>query len=144
MMKKADIRQRIPLKELLFSASRSSGPGGQNVNKVSSRIELRFKLSESAFLTDDEKKRLLEKLKNRINSDGELIIVCQTERSQLRNKEKALERFYNLLEKSLELKPPRIPTKPSKASKIERLDSKMKRSGLKKTRGKVKGSSEDS
>ena len=135
MIKRGNIRQRIPLSELLFSASRSSGPGGQNVNKVSSRIELRFKIPGSAGLTGEEKKKLMEKLKNRINSEGELIIVCQSERSQLRNKEKAIDKFYSLVLKSLAPVPPRISTKPTAASKRERLDSKKKRAAIKKSRG---------
>lgn len=142
MEKPSEIRQKIPEKELMFSASRSSGPGGQNVNKVSTRIELRFRIDESQGLTSDEKRRIKEKLKNRISSDGELIIVCQTERSQLRNKEKAIEKFYSLVEKSLRIKPPRFSTKPTPASRRERLDSKKKRSVIKQARGSLRNRSE--
>lgn len=117
--------QREQLKaELQFSASRSSGPGGQNVNKVSTKIELRFKISDCQILTEEEKNLLFSKLKNAINNKGELIIVSQTERSQLKNKETAIERFFTLLEQALTKPKKRTKTKPTLASKAERLASK--------------------
>ena len=142
MEKMSEIREKIPEKELIFSATRSSGPGGQNVNKVSSRIELRFRIDESKGLTADEKRRIKDKLRNRINIEGELIIVCQVERSQLKNREKAIEKFYNLVEKSLFIKPPRFSTKPTIASRKERLDSKKKRSVIKQSRGRLRNDSD--
>jgi len=138
----SEIRQKIPEKELIFSATRSSGPGGQNVNKVSSRVELRFRIDESKGLTPDEKSRIREKLRNRINMEGELIIVCQAERSQLKNKEKAIEKFYSMIEKSLIIIPPRFSTKPTIASKLERLESKKKRSVIKQSRGRLRNDSD--
>ena len=110
--------------EFTFSASRSGGPGGQNVNKVSSKIELRFNISESALLSDDEKETILKKLENRINNESELILVCQTERSQLANKEKVIEKFYALISKALAVQKKRKPTKPTKTSKEKRLEGK--------------------
>ena len=94
-----EIRDFSP--EFTFTASRSSGPGGQNVNKVSSRVELRFDVKGSALLTPDEKEIILLRLAKKINSEGELILVAQTDRSQLKNKEKAIEKFYAILNKAL-------------------------------------------
>ncbi len=111
-------------KELKFSASRSGGPGGQNVNKVSTKVELRFNVNESCILTEEEKEIIVAKLATRINNDGELIIVSQSERSQLANKEKAIERFYALISKALTVQKKRKPTKPSKTSKEKRLEGK--------------------
>ena len=124
-------------RELQFSASRSSGPGGQNVNKVNTRVELRFHIASSALLSEEEKIRLLEKLAKKINSEGELILVSQTERSQLKNKEKVTERFYSLLTRALTPRKKRKPTKPSPASKEERLEEKRKQAEKKKRRKRV-------
>lgn len=120
--------------EFVFSASRSSGPGGQNVNKVNSRIELRFNITDSNLLSDEEKFLLMEKLKNRINSLGELIIVSQDDRSQLKNKENAVGKFYQLLQHALTPKKMRKPTKPSIASRHRRLESKRRLSEKKQDR----------
>lgn len=116
---------KIPFeRELVFTSSRSSGPGGQHVNKVSTKVELRFHIPNSGLLNDEEKDILLIKLKNKINSEGELIIVSQDERSQLKNKEKAIEKFYDLLQKALTPPKKRKPTKPTQASKEKRLEEK--------------------
>ncbi len=116
---------KIPFeRELVFTSSRSSGPGGQHVNKVSTKVELRFHIPNSGLLNDEEKDILLIKLKNKINSEGELIIVSQDERSQLKNKEKVIEKFYELLQKALIPPKKRKPTKPSQASKEKRLEKK--------------------
>ena len=120
--------------EFQFSASRSGGPGGQNVNKVSSKVELRFNLMNSKLLDDREKQIIQEKLGGRINNDGELIMVSQSERSQLKNKEKVVERFYLLLNKALTPKKPRRPTSPTKGSKEKRLESKRIQSVIKEYR----------
>jgi ribosome-associated protein len=120
--------------ELHFSASRSSGPGGQNVNKVNTKVELRFSIPGSILLSDEEKRLILEKLKKRINSEGELILVSQAERSQLKNKEKVVEKFYTLLTRALTPRKNRKPTKPSHASKEERLESKRMQSEKKERR----------
>ncbi len=111
-------------REILFNPSRSSGPGGQHINKVSTKIELRFHIPNSELLTEEEKAILLQKLKNKINKEGELIIVSQEERSQLKNKEKALEKFYEIIEKALTPPKKRKPTKPTQASKEKRLEEK--------------------
>jgi ribosome-associated protein len=110
--------------EFTFTASRSSGPGGQNVNKVSSKIELRFNVPESNLLTEEEKEIIQTKLAAKINSEGELILVAQSERSQLMNKEKVTEKFYLLLTKALTPVKKRKPTKPSRAAREKRLEEK--------------------
>lgn len=120
--------------EFTFTASRSSGPGGQHVNKVSTKIELRFNVKESAFLTAEEKEIILSKLANKINSESELILVAQSDRSQLKNKENAIEKFYALLAKALTPVKKRKPTKPSRAAREKRLEEKRIRSEKKERR----------
>lgn len=110
--------------EFKFSASRSGGPGGQNVNKVSTKVELRIDINQSQLLTEEEKEIIRQKLGNRMTVDGELIIVSQSERSQLKNKEKAIARFYQLIEKALTPPKKRLRSKPTKASIEKRLKEK--------------------
>lgn len=117
--------------ECIFSASRSSGPGGQNVNKVNTRVQLRFEVSNSAALSEEEKAMIMLKLGNRINLNGELLLTSGSERTQLGNKQKTIERFFLLIEKTLTIQPKRIKTKPTAASKLKRLDRK-KLNSLKK------------
>lgn len=123
--------------ELQFQASRSSGAGGQNVNKVASKIELRFNVVNSQLLDEAQKALILLKLKNQINSEGELIVVSQEDRSQLRNKERVIKKFKALLLKALTVAPKRKPTKPTAAMIAERLKDKKKKSERKAQRGKV-------
>lgn len=130
-----NIRDFTP--ELKFSSSRSSGPGGQNVNKVNSRIELRFNISNSEILSDDEKVIIFNKLKNKINSDGELIITVQTDRSQLKNKQEAIEKFNVLITKALTPRKKRRSTSPTKASVEKRLKVKKKEGEIKQLRRKI-------
>jgi ribosome-associated protein len=118
------LRGRDFITEFKFSSSRSGGPGGQNVNKVSSKVELRFNVLESNLLSVEEKDIIKVKLANKINNEGELILVCQTERSQLANKEKVIDKFYTILLKALTPIKKRKPTKPSKTSKEKRLVGK--------------------
>ncbi|WP_291859810.1 alternative ribosome rescue aminoacyl-tRNA hydrolase ArfB [Marinilabilia sp.] len=121
-------------KELSFSAKRSSGAGGQNVNKVNTKVELRFSIPDSTILSNREKELLKSRLANKLTHKGELILMAETERSQLRNKVQAIKRFYTLLEWGLRPVKKRIPTKPSKASKRKRLDEKKKLSEKKSRR----------
>jgi ribosome-associated protein len=111
-------------KEIIYKASRSGGKGGQNVNKVSSKVELLFSVNDSALFTDEEKQLLNEKLQARLNKDGYIQVFCDEERSQYLNKEKALERLINLLVNALKKPKVRKPTKVSKAAKAARLDQK--------------------
>jgi len=113
-------------KELSFKAIRSSGAGGQHVNKVSSKVELSFDLTKSKGLSAVEKERLLLKLKNRLTKESLLILQCDEARSQYQNKNLVTKRFFELLKKALEVPKKRRPTKPSKSSVEKRLKSKRK------------------
>jgi ribosome-associated protein len=130
------INGRDFLPELVFSASRSSGPGGQNVNKVSTKMELRFHVNGSALLSTEEKERIIEKLCSRINKEGELRLVSQSGRTQLSNKQLVIEKFYALLTKALSKRKKRKPTRPSAASREKRLEDKRILSQKKEQRSK--------
>jgi ribosome-associated protein len=120
--------------EIAWSFSRASGPGGQNVNKVSTAAELRFDVGK-AFLPDDLKTRLGSLAGRQLTQDGILVITAQETRSQERNREIALQKLVELLRKAAHRPKRRIATKPTRASKTRRLDSKAKRSHTKKLRG---------
>lgn len=121
-------------KEVTYKTSRSGGKGGQNVNKVSSKVELLFNINGSELFTEDEKVLLSEKLQNRLNKDGFVQVICDEERSQYLNKEKAIERLVLLLTRALQKPKVRKPTKVSKAVKAARLDNKKKHSAKKENR----------
>ena len=112
-----DLQNRDFTKEIEIKASRSSGKGGQNVNKVSTKIELVFDVNNSELLSDEEKSVVQQKLSNRISKEGKLILQSQESRSQLINKEIAIKKLYELLEAALKKEKPRKATKPSKAKK---------------------------
>lgn len=121
-------------KEVNYSATKSGGPGGQNVNKVNTSVEIRFSVSGSEVLNDEQKQVIIIKLKNRINNEGELILVSRSERTQWRNKTLVTENFFELLEKALTPAKKRIKTKPTAASGRKRIENKKKQSQKKDLR----------
>lgn len=128
----------IPRAELTYRATRSGGPGGQHVNTSSSRVELAWDVGASPSLTDEQRARIQEKLANRINSEGVLLMSSSEQRSQHQNRESVTARFAELVAQALVIRKKRIRTRPSRASKEARLDEKKKRSGVKKMRGPVR------
>ena len=122
--------------EITFTASRAGGPGGQNVNKVSTRVMLLFDLAGSPSLTEEQKQRISVRLRTRVSKDGVLRVVSQKHRSQSANKEAAVERLAELLKEALVRQKPRKKTKVSRAAKERRLDEKRRRSQVKKQRSK--------
>jgi ribosome-associated protein len=128
---KADLQ-----KEVTYKTSRSGGKGGQNVNKVSSKVELLFAISQSALFTDQEKALLLTKLQSRLNKDEFLQVICEQERSQYLNKEKALEKLQLILTRALHKPKLRKVTKPSKAMIAARLANKKIQAAKKENRKK--------
>ncbi|GAA4273483.1 alternative ribosome rescue aminoacyl-tRNA hydrolase ArfB [Aquimarina gracilis] len=124
------------INELKFKAIRSSGAGGQHVNKVSSKVEVSFDVTTSKGLTEDEKLLLIQKLASRLTKSGVLVIQCSDTRSQHRNKELVLQRILDTLSANLQKPKKRIPTKPSKASINKRLEGKQKLSLKKANRKK--------
>jgi len=121
-------------KELSFKTSRSSGAGGQNVNKVETSVTVLWKVAASEFFTDEQKDLIQDKLKNRINAEGFLFLTVSESRTQLMNKNKAIEKIVEIVDKSLFIPKKRIATKPSKAKKQKRLDAKKKLSDKKENR----------
>lgn len=121
-------------RELSFKTSRSSGAGGQNVNKVETAVTVLWKVGVSVFFNDDEKALIQEKLKNRINAEGYLFLTVSESRTQLMNKNKAIEKIIDIVNKSLVIPKKRTATKPSKAQKQKRLDTKKKLSDKKENR----------
>jgi ribosome-associated protein len=126
----------IPESEIEFSAIRASGPGGQNVNKVSSAIHLRFDVRSSS-LPDAVKEKILRMRDTRISTEGVIVIKAQKFRSQEKNKLESLARLDELLQKSQHVEMPRRQTRPSKSSVRKRLEGKKKQGSVKKNRGKV-------
>ena len=124
----------IPESEVSFTASRSGGPGGQNVNKVSSKVTLAFNVPESAALSEEQKRTIMRRLATRINKEGTLLIVSQRTRSQELNRMDALNRFGELLRRALSPKRVRIRTSVPSVIKAKRLEEKKKRSGVKRER----------
>jgi ribosome-associated protein len=124
----------VPDEEVVFTTSRSGGPGGQNVNKLETRVTLRFDLAGSGVLSDEQKARLQERLATRITKDGALLVTSQKHRTQAANKEAAAERFAELIRDGLREEAPRKKTKPSRAAKARRLESKRRQSQRKRQR----------
>jgi len=121
-------------KEVSYKTSRSGGKGGQNVNKVSSKVELLFSVTDSILFTDEEKALLNEKLQSRFNKDGLIQIICDEDRSQYINKQKAIDRLINLLIHALHVPKIRKVKKVSKAAKAARVENKRIHSAKKENR----------
>jgi ribosome-associated protein len=130
---------RIDEDELVWKATRASGPGGQHINKTSTAIELRFDVRNSPALPEDVKARLEVLAGSRLTLDGVLILFSQGSRSQEMNRQDALERLVDLIRRATEKPKPRRPTKPTYSSKLKRLDSKTRRAGVKSGRAKPRG-----
>jgi ribosome-associated protein len=131
-------RVSIPLSELSFRFSRSSGPGGQHVQKSSTRVELIFDVANSPSLSDAQRARVLKRLSSHVDSLGVLRLISQSERSQWRNRQEALERLQALMREALKRRKRRKATRPTAASRERRLQQKRRRSEIKRTRGKVR------
>lgn len=121
-------------KELSFKTSRSSGAGGQNVNKVETSVTVLWNVADSTFFNDDEKSLIRIRLKNRINAEGFLFLTVSEHRTQLMNKNKAIEKIIEIVNKALIIPKKRMATKPSKVQKQKRLDTKKKLSEKKENR----------
>ncbi len=127
----------IPESEFIITFARSSGKGGQNVNKTSTKVILHWSIKNSQVLTEEEKGRVRLVLANRINNEDELVLMSEEERSQPQNKEIAIARLQELVAGALHVPKKRRPTHPSKASKLKRLESKKIRSRIKQARQTV-------
>lgn len=124
--------------EIKFKTARSGGKGGQNVNKVETMVEGYWDVEASSLFTQEEKQRIREKLANKINAEGLLLVKSQEERTQLANKAIVITKMNALLQKALLVQKKRKPTRPSKASKLKRLEGKKINAEIKQLRRKLK------
>lgn len=128
---------RIPNEELVITFSRSSGAGGQNVNKTSTKAVIHWSVGNSIAFSDEEKQRIREKLVNKLNNEDEIVIDSEEERSQPQNKEIAITRLNSLVANALYVPKIRRPTRPTKSSRLKRLTEKKIRSQIKSDRKTV-------
>jgi ribosome-associated protein len=132
-----DDRLSLPLAELSFATSRSSGPGGQNVNKVETRVTVAFPVATSPSLDERQRALVLERLATRINKEGVLQVSAQRHRSQAQNRSAALERLATLLHDALSEDPKRRPTRPPTAARRRRVTAKRQRGEVKRLRSRA-------
>jgi ribosome-associated protein len=137
-MKPEELKSRNFENEFIYTASRSSGPGGQNINKVNTKVELRFNIRSTNLFSDEEKELIFRKLAKKINGEGELILVAQSERTQLMNKKLVAEKFFSVVSKALTSEAERRATRPTNTSVQKRLEEK-RNLGIKKKLRKISG-----
>jgi ribosome-associated protein len=125
---------RIPDNEITINFSSSSGKGGQNVNKVESRVQVSWNVDRSNFFNYEQKQQIKQVLKNKLTNEGNIQVVAEAERSQLQNRMQAVERLNTLVQKALHKAKKRVPTKPTWGAKLKRLTNKRTVSILKKSR----------
>jgi ribosome-associated protein len=119
-----ELKKRNFENEFVYSTSRSSGPGGQNINKLNTKVELRFSINNTLLFSDEEKELIRTKLSNKITMEGELLLVTQSERTQLMNKKRVTEKFYSIVSKALTSLPKRRATRPTITSVRKRIEDK--------------------
>lgn len=128
----------VPENEYKITFSRARGKGGQNVNKVSTKVNLRWNVLESDFLDEEQRRRVLSYLKNKVDKNGNFIIYSQSERSQWQNREETVDKFNKILSKALKPPKKRVPTGPTRASKERKLEEKKRKSEKKELRQKIR------